>query len=309
MKLLADIQTAATTSTEPLPDLLRRCKVLAATLKHTEFMAWTNRELNGYEELDPLPSYRTVVSSGSVGTYVGYGGAQIKNMPIPLYEIDEEVRRRVSYIDFRQGVRNIETMAHDESKLHMPWNPAFIHLVGHSIIPNYQLVTANILFPHGAFSGILDTIRTRVLDFVIAIQSEYPNIEDSEIGRPSPVPHSSITNVFHSTIIGGHANIGTTGTASIKSGDTTNYFGLSPEKAAELGRVVNAARGEAERLPEVDKKVALETIDEVALAATSRRLDVASIKKWTSTISTLISTAATTFPKLHALVHWLGTLL
>lgn len=59
MGLLADIEAAATDSTVSISDLLRKCKVLAARLKHREFADWVNAELNGYNP-SQLPPYRCV---------------------------------------------------------------------------------------------------------------------------------------------------------------------------------------------------------------------------------------------------------
>jgi hypothetical protein len=55
MTLLRDIQEAALDSKVNLADLLRKCKVLAARLKHEEFATWVDWELNGYPERKMLP--------------------------------------------------------------------------------------------------------------------------------------------------------------------------------------------------------------------------------------------------------------
>jgi hypothetical protein len=71
MTLLREIEAAATTSKEPLADLLRRCKVLAARLKHAELGQWADRELNGYPDNQNVPRYRIVSTPISKGTLVG----------------------------------------------------------------------------------------------------------------------------------------------------------------------------------------------------------------------------------------------
>src|SRR5688572_5636706 len=71
MGLLSEIEAAATTSVEPLADLLRRCKGLAARLKNTELATWVSRELSGYGDDDPVPTYRIVLTPHSKGEFVG----------------------------------------------------------------------------------------------------------------------------------------------------------------------------------------------------------------------------------------------
>ncbi|RZG43836.1 AbiTii domain-containing protein, partial [Acinetobacter wuhouensis] len=58
MSLLREIQNDAVNSNVKVSDLLRRCKVLAYRLGNEDFKTWVDSELNGYELLDGIPSYR-----------------------------------------------------------------------------------------------------------------------------------------------------------------------------------------------------------------------------------------------------------
>lgn len=60
MSLLRDIQDLASSSSKDieLSTLLRKCKILATRLNHPGFKSWVENELNGYNDVSSLPSYR-----------------------------------------------------------------------------------------------------------------------------------------------------------------------------------------------------------------------------------------------------------
>ena len=68
MSLLREIQNLASCSSKDidLSSLLRKCKILSARLNHHEFKVWVEKELNGYESDEELPSSRImkVMSKG-----------------------------------------------------------------------------------------------------------------------------------------------------------------------------------------------------------------------------------------------------
>lgn len=307
MGLLTDIETAATTSSEPLPDLLRRCKVLAARLKNKEFATWVEKELNGYQEEDELPSYRVVETPHSKGDFSGPWGSGLKNAPLPLHNLDPEIRRRLMQHEFRQGVGEIQKIAATKN-ITMQWPSELIALTQRDFISNMALMSARIYIPVGAMDGILDTIRTRVLDFVLAIQAADPTAGDSPPSAAPPIPHQTVSNVFHNTIIGGHANIGVTGDATIDNSDTANTFALPAQKVAELASLISAARSEAVNFPAEQKSTALTTIEQVAGAANAKRMTPEGVKQWAAALTAVASATTAMAPNVSALAHWLNAI-
>jgi len=181
-------------------------------------------------------------------------------------------------------------------------------LTQHRFLENMALMSAHIILPSGALAGILDTVRTRVLDFALAIQAENPNAGDSPPNASPPLPQSVVHNVFHNTIIGGHANIGVTGSATIDNSDVTNTFTLPPEEDAELTALISAARAEAATFPNVQKSTALATIDQVVGATKAKRMTAEGVKSWATALSTVATAVTVATPNVHALAHWLGSL-
>jgi hypothetical protein len=58
MDAIQQLQLYATNSNVPTSDLLRKALMVARKLNLTTFEEWITKELHGYPEADPLPSYR-----------------------------------------------------------------------------------------------------------------------------------------------------------------------------------------------------------------------------------------------------------
>jgi AbiTii len=206
--LLNDIECAATTSLEPLADVLRRCKILAARLNYPELESWVESELTGYPEEAKLPGYRIVSTPLSRGTLAGTSGRQLKNAPLPMAHLPSEQLRALTEHGFRESVSTLAEMAKNDGTLRIQWPPAMVAQAQHSFYGGMELLSAWSMLPPGCIAGVIDTVRTRVLDFVIALQGEGPVLgaeeEDARIGR------EVLAKAFGTTIIGGNASVGTT---------------------------------------------------------------------------------------------------
>ena len=60
MSLLREIQNQAIDGKSDRESLLRRCRVLAARLKHDDFKKWVQHELDGYPSAAEAPSVSQV---------------------------------------------------------------------------------------------------------------------------------------------------------------------------------------------------------------------------------------------------------
>jgi hypothetical protein len=109
MSLLREIQDAAVDGSSDLETLLRKCRVLATRLKHEELAKWVACELDGYPEEMPLPEYRKCMGH-PFGHFFGAFGRGVKNCPIPISDIPEQVRDVMTHHQFRQGVGELKNL-------------------------------------------------------------------------------------------------------------------------------------------------------------------------------------------------------
>lgn len=172
---LNEMMEMAISSQAPLADLLRRCLVLAIRLDMDDFEQWAEQELNGYPNKDSLPDYR-VSKVRSYGT-LSNGFRMEKNHPIPMLSLPEDIRDFVETVGVFESVGAIEKTLvplAEKDSLRYPWIPDLLPIVSAALTKNspggYHLVEAWQLLPQSVPSSILETVRNRVLSFVLQVQ-------------------------------------------------------------------------------------------------------------------------------------------
>jgi hypothetical protein len=206
MTLLQQIQTEAVGNDVDLAVILRKCRVLAQRLKNEEFKQWVVAELDGYQEEQPVPEYRVVTNVPCYGTLFGTFQRQVRNFQIPKHRIPEPLWKPLFDVKFTEGVAGLEDMVSRATKgeLHIMWPASICAAVGRNIVVDYNLVEAWKMVPIGVVVGILDTIKNRILNFVLEIEAESPNA-----GEPiaPPIPPQKVHQIFHTHIVGDVGNM------------------------------------------------------------------------------------------------------
>lgn len=302
MGLLDEIEKAAIDSTTPLADVLRRCKVLAARLRDAEFSKWVGHELNGYGEDTDLPRYRVLEAAQSLGHFSGPFGSGLRNAPIPLALVPEKLRSVVDHRDFRQPVGELQAMTQGGPTLNAKWSPDLVAYIAHNS-PMYErmvLMDAWTPIPTAFIKGILDTVRTRILDFALALQTENPTAGDAPPNAPPPIPAATISQHFHTTIIGGQATVGNMGPSSI--GDANVASVGNQQSVGLLDETVRALLAElrthASELPHEEKGEALDALGKIEAQLVKAKPSLERIKQYLSIYTTLVAVASPTAEKL-----------
>ena len=81
---------------------LKRAKVIFQKIGSTELNQWIKNEIEGYKNLEDIPSYRRVKGCLK-GCYIK-GGLNCKNLLIPLDNIDEEIIEGLTYNSAGQSI-------------------------------------------------------------------------------------------------------------------------------------------------------------------------------------------------------------
>ena len=137
----------------------------------------------------------------------------IKNLQIPIALLSPEVKKIATKFDFRQGIREIETLAAQttaEGGFRFPW-PAEAVLLARDRIPlddGSVLVEAWKPITQSQLDGILDQVRNRLLDFLLELEHINPEVVNSEDAIRA-VDRNSAQNVVMATIYGGQNTIAT----------------------------------------------------------------------------------------------------
>lgn len=212
MSLLREIQNDAVSSETDVSALLRKCKILAARLGNAEFKAWIESELNGYDDIAALPDYRKL-SVESVGHFSGPFGSGMRNAPIPSSCLPQEFRDHVTHSFLSQPISHYSSLlvSRKRNQFQENWPADVVALVGRSIYQNMVCVSAWKVIPANSIAALCDTIRTRVLNFCLEIESQDPNAGEAPLNQP-PLPQERVSQVFNTYISGSVQNVASGGT-------------------------------------------------------------------------------------------------
>lgn len=237
MSLLRDIQNSAIDEGSQIATLLRKCKVLAVRLGSQEFGRWIDNELNGYSNIEQLPPYR-ILKVRSYGHFSGYFGREIKNAPIPPGVLPEKIREFVETSKINMSVSALSNLAASEKDPRENWPPDVVRIVGTNIYQDMSCISAWKTLPRAALLSILDTVRTRVLNFVLEIETQYPDAGEAAVNS-QPVPGEKVSQVFHTYITGNIQNVAT-GSSDFEQ-KATFHTGVSDELFKNLLAAVTKA--------------------------------------------------------------------
>ncbi len=212
MELLQDIQNDLISPKQDISAILRKCRVLAHRLGNEEFQRWVEQELDGYTRDAELPQYR-ILDVQSYGYFSGPFGSGLNNAPIPPSCIPKEFRETISKAYLRDPISYYDSLVKekDSGVFKAPIPADLLVLVGDKIYENMNCMSAYREIPYGAIAALLDTIKNRILSFVLELEDVIPDVDESETTR-RPLSQEQVRQVFNTTIMGSVANLSQAGT-------------------------------------------------------------------------------------------------
>ena len=193
--LLTDIVDSLTSESSRVASTLRLAKILAHKIGMPEFRSWIDRELNGYSGGADLPPYR-VCKTHNLATILDPFGGGIKNQVLPLDHLPDDIRSSAESMYFRQGVGELEGMANEDG-MNEAWPADAVRSIERTLgIAGGRLVDVRRPVPKHAVEGVLDSVKNRLLDFVLELQNEATGTSVNSIDQ------SRARNIFHTYIIG-----------------------------------------------------------------------------------------------------------
>jgi len=210
MSLFSEIQNDIL-SDQPISTILRKAKVLAYRLKNQEFKDWVEFESNGYngDKAISLPDYRKFKSQ-SFGDFINMRW-QTTNAPIPLSIFPQELQEAISSIELREGAKEFESMiagttAENGSYKYL-WPPEMLPFLHNRIYENMNCLNAWRVISRNQIAQILDTIRNRLLNFILELSDRYPEDTKSDFENSVKIPDDQISQVFNYFIMGNNPHI------------------------------------------------------------------------------------------------------
>jgi hypothetical protein len=103
-----------------------------------------------------------------------------------------------------EGVRALEsTLQGDSSSFNIPWPTDIVAILSGQIFRGYVCLSAWKSLSRGQIEQVLDTVRNRLLSFVLDLKEKYPEISKSEEAI-SGIPKEQVASSFNTYIFGSY---------------------------------------------------------------------------------------------------------
>jgi AbiTii len=186
---VADVQT-----------VLRKCKILAARLKSTKFAQWVEWELNGYPASYSPPEYRRLAIT-YYASFISLGW-RVPQAAVPLQVVPAEHREAFTYIDFREGIAKAVSLAGPDRSV-MVQRPELIFAIQGKMYPEMECHSVWGEISHIEFEQLISSVKSRILDFSLRIESENSNAGEI-LPDTEPIPPEKlrplVQNVFYGSV-------------------------------------------------------------------------------------------------------------
>jgi AbiTii len=234
VSLLREIQNAAVESDSDVASLLRKCKILGARLSNVEFNRWVDNELNGYGDPSQIPDYRKL-RVNVAGHFRGAFGSGMDNAPIPPVTLPEELRESLFCSYLTQPISAYVSLIDEETKASAQeqWPQDVLVYYGQKIYQDLNCLSAWKIIPRNALVAIVDTIKTRILNFCLQIEADAPNAGEAPLNS-SPIAQEKVTQHFHTNIYGSVQNVATGSTDFTQKANS-----VSPETSEMFQKLLN----------------------------------------------------------------------
>jgi AbiTii len=233
MKLLDEIIDLAVDNSSSVSVVLRKCLVLAHTLKNERLKTWVEKELNGYDNGDELPEYRRVETVAK-GLFVGPLGPMINDQPLAAFVLEPEHRHFATKARLVQPIAAYEMELGEKDMPCIEWPANLTAMYQRKFIKGFTLSRARQEIPPSAFVGLRDTVRNRIVKFALEIKDELGTVNDDISAIPPTKVEQSVTNNIYggTNVIAGTAHhFAQIGEVNVTQGD----FGSLSTALRQLG--------------------------------------------------------------------------
>ncbi len=290
--LVHEIQLDAANAAVGVSALLRKALIVSTKLHVSEDVAWIRSELQGYAnaEGDEVPSYRRLRGIPQVhNPFHGY---------IPL-QMPPETHERVCSVPLRSSVAEIENLIEtSEGTIRLTFNAQLADYLMRNMEVAMQ---PSLVFSTSVFVGILDSVRNRVLQWALDLESAGVLGDGLSF---TPVEVQAAQQVTHNTITIGTMN--NSQLQQLSSGSQSLRIEENREELSSLLAEVKQAAAAYGHAPQVG--VDADTVlAQLQSERPNRSIIEASLKSLRSVLEGAAGGALATYvPKLVALMSAIG---
>jgi hypothetical protein len=250
MKLVDEIIELSTENKEPVSVLLRKCLVLAYQLNNEKLKTWADKELDGYQQGEDVPPYR-IAHTISKGTFLGGGGAILRDQPLNPQVMDSEHRHFATTLNLNGPIASYEIGLDDKAANNaiMPWPPAITARYQMKFMQGgWALNRAWQEIPASLMVGLVATVRNRILRFALELRNELGSVNDNLADLPPATVDRTVNNYIygaHNVFAGSAQNVSQIGNIVIGENDIEGLktalktLGFASADIAELEQAIS----------------------------------------------------------------------
>lgn len=204
MDLLTQIRDELVSGDILLSVVLRKARVLADSLDDPDFTSWVKFEMNGYPTgCTEIPNYRSL-NVPSIGHLIGGFGRELTNVNLPTINLPKPVQEFFRNTNLYEGVAGLEALISSGSKsIVIKWPADVVALYQDKFFAGMNLIDAHRHIGKSMIVQILESIRSRLLEFVLSLRKKYPEYKTEEALKQ--IPKAEIKQEFQAHISGSYA--------------------------------------------------------------------------------------------------------
>ena len=159
---------------------LKRLKILLLNLDKPEINEWVNSELNGYKDINKIPSYRRFRGHLNANFVIGNSVRLTKytNTPLTTANLPDNIRDAIEEVVFCEAIAAIKGMEGQELGKIIP--PEFyVYLTKGTNISS--ITSARVNINNSAPVEVIASVENRVLEILVLLEREFGCLDDLDI--------------------------------------------------------------------------------------------------------------------------------
>ena len=131
----------------------------------------------------------------------------MSNAPIPLLNVPEKYREGLSRFWFLEGVAELQTLSGTSKmgKIYQSWPADLVAHLADRFYQGMNMISAHKTVSTTAVIKILETVRNRILNFVLELENEFPDVGE-KTGAPI-LDTAKVDNLVSKLILKDVANV------------------------------------------------------------------------------------------------------
>lgn len=176
---------------------LKRARVIFQKIGSDELEQWIKNEMEGYKNLEDVPSYRKV-EGVLKGCYIE-NGIDIKNTSIPLDNVDEETIRKLTYNRAGQSIYALQEAIRTKQSFTRVLNAQECAWL--SATTKRRIYFAEAETDTSAVMNIIPIVENLLLEILLLLEKEFGILDDLDINWDSKTENEQRDIVKEITII------------------------------------------------------------------------------------------------------------